>query len=62
MEFTDKLCVGAVTDFVNASKTVETDMQMPRRRAGLASVGLFGGELINGLISAPTRRYRIIGS
>ena len=33
MGLTDKLGADAVIDFVNASKTVETDMQMLRRRA-----------------------------
>ena len=45
----------AVIDFVNASKTVETDMQFLRRRAKLVLVGLFGGELRLGLVSMPTR-------
>src|SRR6476619_3302797 len=44
-ELTDKLGADAVIDFVNASKTVETDMQLLRRRARLVLVGLFGGEL-----------------
>src|ERR687895_1456962 len=33
MELTDKLGADAVIDFVNASKTVETDMQFLRKRA-----------------------------
>ena len=33
----------AVIDSVNASKTVETDMQFLRKRAELVLVGLFGG-------------------
>ena len=41
-ELTDKLGADAVIDFVNASKTVETDMQFLRRRARLVLVGLFG--------------------
>ena len=49
-------------DFVNASKTVETDMQFLRRRARLVLVGLFGGELKLSLVSMPTRAYRLIGS
>lgn len=52
----------AVIDFVNASKTVETDMQFLRRRARLVLVGLFGGELKLSLVSMPTRAYRLIGS
>jgi propanol-preferring alcohol dehydrogenase len=62
MELTDKIGADAVIDFVNASKTVETDMQFLRRRAKLVLVGLFGGELKLNLISMPTRAYRLIGS
>jgi propanol-preferring alcohol dehydrogenase len=62
MELTDKLGADAVIDFVNASKTVETDMQFLRRRAKLVLVGLFGGELKLSLVSMPTRAYRLIGS
>jgi len=52
----------AVIDFVNASKSVETDMQILRRRARVVLVGLFGGELRLSLVSMPTRAYRLIGS
>jgi propanol-preferring alcohol dehydrogenase len=62
MELTDKLGADAVIDFVNASKTVETDMQFLRRRARLVLVGLFGGELRLSLVTMPTRAYRLIGS
>ncbi len=62
MELTNKLGADAVIDFVNASKTVETDMQFLRRRARLVLVGLFGGELKLSLVSMPTRAYRLIGS
>src|ERR671938_354579 len=62
MELTDKMGADAVIDFVNASKTVETDMQFLRRRANLVLVGLFGGELKLSLVSMPTRAYKIIGS
>jgi alcohol dehydrogenase, propanol-preferring len=62
MELTDNLGADAVLDFVNASATVETDMKFLRRRARLVLVGLFGGELNLGLVSMPTRAYRIIGS
>ena len=62
MELTDEMGADAVIDFVNASKTVETDMQFLRRRAKLVMVGLFGGELILSLVSMPTRAYRLIGS
>src|ERR671935_2331350 len=56
------LGVDAIIDFVNASKTVEADMQLLRRRARLVLVGLFGGELKLSLITMPTRAYKIIGS
>ena len=62
MELTDKMGADAIIDFVNASKTVETDMQLLRRRGKLVLVGLFGGELKLNLVSMPTRAYQIIGS
>ena len=62
MELTDKIGADAVIDFVNATKSVETDMQFLRRRAKLVLVGLFGGELRLSLVSMPTRAYKIIGS
>lgn len=62
MEITDNKGADAVIDFVNASKTVETDMQFLRRRAKVVLVGLFGGELKLNLVSMPTRAYSIIGS
>ena len=62
MELTGKLGADAVIDFVNATKTVETDIQFLRRRAKLLLVGLFGGELKLSLVTMPTRAYKIIGS
>jgi propanol-preferring alcohol dehydrogenase len=62
MESTDKMGADAVIDFVNASKTVELDMQMLRRRAKVVLVGLFGGELQLSLVTMPTRAYKLIGS
>ena len=63
MELTDKMGADAVIDFVNASKTVETDMQFLRRRARVVVlVGLFGGELKLSLVTMPTRAYKLIGS
>ena len=62
MELTDKMGADSIIDFVNASKTVETDMQLLRRRGKLVLVGLFGGELKLNLVSMPTRAYKIIGS
>jgi D-arabinose 1-dehydrogenase-like Zn-dependent alcohol dehydrogenase len=51
----------AVIDLVNTSKTLEADMRFLGRRARLALVGLFGGEMKLNLISMPTRAYKIIG-
>lgn len=62
MEMTDKLGADVVIDFVNASKTVETDMQILRRRARVVLVGFFGGELRLSLVTMPTRAYKLIGS
>ncbi|MGI0014516.1 MAG: zinc-binding dehydrogenase [Nitrososphaera sp.] len=62
MELTDRMGADAVIDFVNASKTVETDMQILRRRARVVLVGLFGGALQLNLVSMPTRAYKLIGS
>ena len=61
-ESTDKMGADAIIDFVNASKTVELDMQMIRRRAKVVLVGLFGGELQLSLVTMPTRAYKLIGS
>jgi propanol-preferring alcohol dehydrogenase len=61
-EMTDNNGADAVIDFVNNSKTVESDMQFLRRRAKVVLVGLFGGELKLNLISMPTKSFRIIGS
>jgi propanol-preferring alcohol dehydrogenase len=62
MDLTDRLGADAVIDFVNATKSVETDMQFLRRRAKLVLVGLFGGELKLSLVTMPTRAYSLIGS
>jgi len=62
MELTGKMGADAVIDFVNASSTVETDLNFLRRRAKLVLVGLFGGELKLNLIAMPTRSYKLIGS
>jgi alcohol dehydrogenase, propanol-preferring len=59
MDLTDKLGADAVIDFINAYKTVETDMQFLRRRARLVLIGLFGGKLKLSLVSMPTRAYRL---
>jgi alcohol dehydrogenase, propanol-preferring len=62
LDLTDRLGADAVIDFVNATKSVETDMQFLRRRAKLVLVGLFGGELKLSLVTMPTRAYSLIGS
>jgi alcohol dehydrogenase, propanol-preferring len=62
MELTGRMGADAVIDFVNASSTVEADMNFLRRRAKLVLVGLFGGELKLNLITMPTRSYKLIGS
>ena len=62
MELTDRMGADVVIDFVNASSTVEVDMNFLRRRAKLVLVGLFGGELKLNLITMPTRSYKLIGS
>ena len=61
MEMTDKLGADAIIDFVNASKTLETDMKILRRRGRLVLVGLFGGEIKLNLISMPTKTHKLIG-
>lgn len=55
MESTDKMGSDAVIDFVNATKTVEVDMQILRRRAKVVLVGLFGGELRLSLVTRLSR-------
>jgi alcohol dehydrogenase, propanol-preferring len=62
MELTDNLGADAVLDIVNASKTVETDMKLLRKRGKVVLVGLFGSELRLNLISMPTRAYKLMGS
>lgn len=53
MEMTDKMGVDTVIDFVNVSKTVETNMQIVRKRARVVLVGLFGGALQLNLVTMP---------
>ena len=62
MDLTNNLGVDAIVDFVNGSKTVETDMTILRRRARVVLVGLFGGAFQLNLISMPTKAYKIMGS
>src|SRR5436853_3317278 len=56
MELTGNLGADAVIDFVNASNTVETDMQILRRRARVILVGLFGGALQLNLVTMRHQR------
>jgi propanol-preferring alcohol dehydrogenase len=62
LEFTGNSGADAVMDFVNSSKTVETELQFLRRRAKVILVGLFGGEVKLNLITMPTKAIRLIGS
>ncbi len=61
MEATDRLGADEVIDSVNASRTVEIDMQILRRRDRLVIVGLFWSCVTVILITMPTRAYRLIG-
>lgn len=61
-ELTDGLGADAVIDFVNGAKSVQTDMQLLRRRARVVLVGLFGGELMLNLLEMPTKALKLIGS
>jgi alcohol dehydrogenase, propanol-preferring len=57
MDLTDKLGADAVTDFINAYKTVETDMHFLAKSK--VSVGRsLRGELKSSLLSMPMRAYR----
>jgi propanol-preferring alcohol dehydrogenase len=62
IELSNKLGADAVIDFVNVSKTVETDIQLLRRRAKLVLVGLLDYELKQNLITILSRAYKLIGS
>lgn len=62
LEYTGNSGADAVMDFVNSSKTVETELQFLRRRAKVILVGLFGGEVKLNLITMPTKAIRLIGS
>lgn len=61
-DLTDGMGADAVVDFVNASKTVSTDISMLRKRGRLVLVGLFGGSVELNLALMPLRAFRIIGS
>jgi propanol-preferring alcohol dehydrogenase len=61
-DLTNGLGADAVVDFVNASKTVSTDMNLLRKRGRLVLVGLFGGSVELNLALMPLRAFKIIGS
>jgi propanol-preferring alcohol dehydrogenase len=61
-DITDGLGADAVIDFVNASNTVATDLELLRKRGRLVPVGLFGGSVELALVTIPLRAMKIIGS
>ncbi|MFQ5920763.1 MAG: alcohol dehydrogenase [Nitrososphaerales archaeon] len=61
-DLTNGLGADAVIDFVNASKTVATDLNLLRKRGRLVHVGLFGGSVELNLALMPLRALRLIGS
>lgn len=61
-DLTNGLGADAIVDFVNASKTVATDLNLLRKRGRLVLVGLFGGSVELNLALMPLRAFRVIGS
>ena len=61
-DLTNGLGVDIIIDFVNASKTVQIDINMLRKRGRLILVGLFGGSVELNLALMPLRALKIIGS
>lgn len=61
-DLTSGLGADVIIDFVNASKTVQTDIEMLRKRGRLVLVGLFGGSAELNLALMPLRAFKIIGS
>ena len=61
-DLTNGLGADAIVDFVNASKTVGTDLNLLRKRGRLVLVGLFGGSVELNLALMPLRAFKIIGS
>ncbi len=61
-ELTYGLGADAIIDFVNASNTIATDLELLRKRGRLVPVGLFGGSVELGLVTIPLRAIKIIGS
>ncbi|MBE43710.1 MAG: zinc-binding alcohol dehydrogenase [Thaumarchaeota archaeon] len=61
-ELTNGMGADVIIDFVNASKTVTTDINMLRKRGRLVLVGLFGGSIELNLALMPLRAFKILGS
>ena len=61
-DLTNGLGVDIIIDFVNASKTVQIDINMLRKRGRLILVGLFGGSVELNLALMPLRALKISGS
>ncbi len=61
-DLTDGLGADAVIDFVNASNTASTDLELLRKRGRLVPVGLFGGSVELALVAIPLKAIKIIGS
>ncbi len=61
-DLTNGLGVDIIIDFVNASKTVQIDINMLRKRGRLILVGLFGGSVELNLALMPLRAFKILGS
>lgn len=61
-ELTNGLGADVIIDFVNASKTVATDIDLLRKRGRLVLVGLFGGSVELNLALMPLRALKVIGS
>lgn len=61
-EITHNRGAEAIIDFVNSSKSVETNLKLLRKRGKLILVGLFGGEVKLNLLTLPTKAYTLSGS
>ena len=62
MEMTGGLGVDSVVDFVNASATAKTGLDVLRKRGKLVLVGLFGGSLNLSLVTIPLKSVTIQGA
>lgn len=61
-EITHNRGTEVIIDFVNSSKSVETNLKLLRKRGKLILVGLFGGEVKLNLLTLPTKAYTLSGS